>query len=31
VQRPELAKRRYQVHDPDAEFLIAPGTKVAGA
>ena len=31
VQRPELAKRRYQVHDPEAEFLIAPGTKVSGA
>lgn len=29
VQRPELAKRRYRAHDPDAEFLIEPGTRVA--
>ena len=26
VQRPELAKRRYQRHDPDSPFLIEPGS-----
>jgi len=30
VQRPQLAKRRYRAHDPAADFLIAPGTRVAG-
>jgi hypothetical protein len=30
VQRPELAKQRYRLHDPEAEFLIAPDTGVSG-